>query len=406
MQIDELIAGLKEAADILEVTDANAFQINAFRKAAQSLEQWDGDLGEAVEQSTVTDIPSVGKGIAKVIEELWTTNKSSDIEEIRSQVPSELPELLRVRGLGPKRVRTLWQELEIDSPASLRKSAEAGEIQKLKGFGAKTVEKIVASLDYLEKGSVTKRTVTPLADVTMPKAAAASGRVLVGTSGFSYDGWRGNFFSEDAKTSDFLSHYCDRLPTVEINNTFYRFPSQKVVQKWIEQTGDTFQFAIKAHSRITHKLRLSDAARDTIIEFVERCGELGSRFGCVLFQLPPDFSRDDKRLDLLLSSLPEDGRYALEFRHSSWYDKAVLRKLRDRNIACVAGGDESTELRETLTADFAYVRLRRNDYSVEELSDWNDRFAELAKTNVDVLAYLKHDDEGVIPSRIADKWGK
>ncbi|MGI9519994.1 MAG: DUF72 domain-containing protein [Pirellulaceae bacterium] len=405
MQKDEVVSALREMADLLEITDANTFEVRAFRNASQGLEDWDGDLQQAASDAKLNEIPSIGKGIAQVITELVETGDASELQRVRGLVPDELPILLRFRGLGPKRVRALWQELGVESPADLQQAAEEGRVAKLKGFGAKTVEKIMASIEYFQDRDRPRELQHQWSETPLPHAPKSSGRIWAGTSGYSYPAWKGSFYPGDARTDDLLEHYSGQLNTVEINNTFYRFPSQKVVTQWLAQTPDHFHFALKAHRRVTHQMRLSPASRDRIIEFVDRCGQLGSRLGCLLYQFPPDFARDDTRLDLLLATLPEGPRYAVEFRHDSWRDDAVLKRLRDRNIAWVSGDAENEPPEQCVTADFVYTRLRRTAYSSDELDGWNRWFDEQRKANRDVLAYLKHDDSGEIPKAIVQRWG-
>ncbi len=402
MRRDDVIATLREMADLLEITEANSFEVMAYRNGAQGLDDWSGDLDRAVAESKLTEIPSIGKGLSQVITDLVQTGASDELTRVRSSVPESLPLLLRVRGLGPKRVRALWQELGVESPDDLRRAADAGRVQSLRGFGAKTVERIVASLDYLAKPS--RKVASEPGSNSMPQAPASSGRIWAGMSGYSYAQWKGSFYPEDARNDDLLQHYSKRLATVEINNTFYRFPSEKVIDQWKSQTTQDFHFSIKAHRRITHQMRLSESARDRIVEFVERCGQLDHHLGCILFQLPPDLARDDARLDLLLECLPQGPRFAVEFRHESWFAEQVFDKLRQHNIACVSGDAENEAARQETTADFIYVRLRRSRYSDGELDDWNEWFQAQQSEGRDVLAYLKHDDTGAAPTAVATRW--
>ena len=402
MQKDDVVSVLREMADLLEITDANTFEVMAYRNGSQALEDWFGDLEDAVAEASLTDISGVGKGLSQVISDLVRTGSSEQLDRVRGLVPPELPRLLRVRGLGPKRVRSLWKELGVESPADLRKAASQGSVQALRGFGAKTVERILSGLDYLEKPrepAGTKR-----AAAVIPAAPKASGRVWAGTSGYSYPEWKGAFYPEDSRPADFLEYYASRLPTVEINNTFYRFPSEQVVEQWRAQTPTHFRFAVKAHRRITHQYRLGEAARDQIGAFVERCGKLGDRLGCILFQLPPDFARDDARLDMLVDALPAGPRYAVEFRHESWFADAIERKLRDHNVACVSGDAENAQQRQMVTADFVYTRLRRGHYEEHELVAWDDWFRAQVAAKRDVLVYLKHDEAGAAPEVVIGRW--
>ena len=403
MEKDNVIKALREIADLLEITEASRFEYMAFRNAAAGIDDWSGDLAAIVAEGQTTELPNVGKGIAKVINELVTDDQSTELDRVRALVPDQLPLLLRFRGLGPKRVRTLWQELNIESPSDLEKEIQKGSVQELKGFGAKTVEKMQESIEYFRNNAPYRKPKPQLDHV--PVARKSDGTIFAGTSGYSYPAWKGTFYPAKAKTNDLLEHYANRLNTVEINNTFYRFPSETVVQQWKTHTNDSFQFALKAHRRVTHQMRLSEGTKIRIQEFVDRCSVLGSRLGCILFQLPPDFEKDDERLGNLLNAIPDGPRYAVEFRHKSWNDDSVDRMLADRNVARVAGDSETDAPQQFVTADFLYVRLRKPAYEQDELDMWSDWIAKHSAEKRDVLLFLKHDDTGDIPNEIVRRWG-
>jgi len=402
MQKEQIVESLKEMADLLEILEASRFEYGAFRNAATALADWSGNLEETVKADKVTDIPTVGKGTAKMIVELSVSGESKDLDGVRAQVPEQLPKLLRFRGLGPKRVRTLWKELGIESPDDLETKINDGSIASLKGFGSKTIDSLQASIEYFRNN---KPTATQhQSDIEIPKSIDATGKLFPGTSGYSYPKWKGSFYPAKAKSAELLHHYAELLPAVEINNTFYRFPSEQVVDQWKSQTPDDFQFALKAHRRITHQMRLNKTSKKNIREFVERCSVLGSRLGCILFQLPPDFERDDARLDNLLKALPDGPRYALEFRHQSWYVGEIFHQLKAENIACVCGDSEKVKPRVLATADFIYARLRKTSYKPEELDEWNSNFVEHQQDGRDILLFLKHDDTGDAPSAVKERW--
>ncbi|MEM7258954.1 MAG: DUF72 domain-containing protein [Pseudomonadota bacterium] len=398
----QVVKALKEIADLLEIVGASRFEFSAFRNAASALDDWRGDLLQAVADNQVTDIPTVGKGTGKVIADLVLHGESEALSGVRGQVPPQLPELLRFRGLGPKKVQVLWRELNIESPGDLEVAIQNGSVASLKGFGAKSIDSMLASIEYFK--SAADAAPADNRSIDIPVAQAASGALLAGTSGYSYPAWKGSFYPEKVKTAELLKHYAQQLPTVEINNTFYRFPSEKVVDQWKTQTPGYFQFALKAHRRVTHQMRLNENAKIRIVEFVERCSVLQSRLGCILFQLPPDFERDDTRLNNLLSSLPAGPRYAIEFRHNSWFEKPVMQSLTDHNIALVSGDSESIKPRRIITADFVYVRLRKTEYAQKELDSWQNWFDEIQQSEKDVLLYLKHDETGAAPLEVKSRW--
>jgi uncharacterized protein YecE (DUF72 family) len=218
--------------------------------------------------------------------------------------------------------------------------------------------------------------------------------VFVGTSGYSYKEWKGPFYPKDLPAGDFLPFYAARLSTVEINNTFYRLPTPKLVQGWAEQAPSGFIFAIKAPQRITHVARLKGAG-ETLDVFVDVVRALGERLGPLLFQLPPNFRKDVPRLQAFLGELPAAVRVAFEFRHASWFDDDVWAALREGPAAlCIAEG-ESIESPIVATADWGYVRLRRDEYSDALLDQWAERIR--AQPWKEAFVYIKHD-EGDAPS--------
>src|ERR1044072_881281 len=152
----------------------------------------------------------------------------------------------------------------------------------------------------------------------------------VGTSGYSYKEWKGNFYPEDLPAKEMLSYYSGRLHAVEINNTFYRLPQPSMIENGRDQVPLEFRFSIKATQRITHIKRLNNCADETKY-LLETAALLGERLGVVLFQLPPNSKKDAERLRNFLALLPEDKRAAFEFRHQSWFDDEILDVLCEQN---------------------------------------------------------------------------
>ena len=218
-------------------------------------------------------------------------------------------------------------------------------------------------------------------------------RVLVGTSGYSYKEWKGSFYPDGLRNDAMLGYYAARLPTVEINNTFYRMPSTKLVEGWASQVPDSFTFGLKAPQRITHQLRLKGAEEPTSV-FLRIAAKLGARLGPMLFQLPPNMKKDVSRLSEFLALLPADAKVAFEFRHASWFDDETFAALKARNAAlCIAETDDLAAP-VVATTDWGYVRLRRSAYPDEVVDEWAKRI--LAQPWRDVFVYLKHD-EGAAP---------
>ncbi len=222
------------------------------------------------------------------------------------------------------------------------------------------------------------------------------GRLYAGTSGYSYKEWKPAFYPEKLAAAKFLEYYAERLSTVEINNTFYRFPAAALLKAWCDGTPDGFRFAVKGNQKITHYGRLSGVGELTR-DFVERCAVLGEKLGPILFQLPPNLKRDDERLAAFLAELPSGPQYALEFRHASWFDDGVLSRLRDAGVALGISEGEKIDPPRVATAGFCYVRLRKPTYEPPELAAWRGWIDEQLAAGRDVYAYLKHDEKGNSP---------
>ena len=232
-------------------------------------------------------------------------------------------------------------------------------------------------------------------------------RVRVGTSGYSYKAWKGTFYPTDLPDAAMLSHYAGRLPTVEINNTFYRMPSRSVLERWAAEVPADFCFVLKASQRITHQRRLTAAAAPDVAYFVETASTLGPRLGPLLFQLPPFLKKDAVRLREFLALLPPGSRAAFEFRHASWFDDEVYGVLRDGGgTLCSADTDESGDEGAPVvpTASWGYLRLRRAEYGDADLAAWADRIR--AQPWDEAFVFFKHEDAGVGPALAARLMGR
>lgn len=215
--------------------------------------------------------------------------------------------------------------------------------------------------------------------------------IRAGTSGYSYKEWKGSFYPEKCAPGDMLGFYAERLPAVEINNTFYRMPKREVVESWAAQTPAAFRFAIKVSQRITHRKRLKETEEE--VDFLlGQLEPLGDRLGVLLVQLPPNAKQNLERLERFLDHLGRRARAAFEFRHESWQDDAVLACLRERGAAWVASETAEAEAALHETARFGYLRLRREDYTTPDLIVWADR---LRATGWDEsFVFFKHEVVG------------
>lgn len=219
-------------------------------------------------------------------------------------------------------------------------------------------------------------------------------RIAVGTSGYAYKEWKGSFYPEKLAQDKMLAFYGERFDTVEINNTFYRMPNEKVLANWATQVPDGFRFVLKASQRITHFKRLQDAGEE-LSYFLRTSSTLGPRLGPTLFQLPPNFKKDLPRLVAFLDQLPNGWRAAVEFRHVSWHDDETYAALRDHQVALCAADAEGDEAPVVPTAGWGYLRLRREQYEPKDLERWAQRV--LAQPWEEAFVFFKHEDAGTGP---------
>ena len=221
----------------------------------------------------------------------------------------------------------------------------------------------------------------------------------VGTSGWAYAAWKPGFYPAKLPSKDFLKFYATQLNAVEVNYTFRRFLTEKVIAGWIEQTPESFHFIVKAHQVLTHIKRLKDA-EESLKRFVDSVAPLAQahRLGPVLFQLPPNFKADPGKLDDFLALLPRAIRVAFEFRHETWFANDALDALRHHNAAlCIAETDDF-QTPEILTADFAYYRLRRSEYAAPARKNIAVEMRDHASHLRDVYAFFKHEENPDSPN--------
>ena len=220
--------------------------------------------------------------------------------------------------------------------------------------------------------------------------------IWIGTSGYNYPEWKGNFYPADLAAAKMLPYYAARFPTVEINYTFYRMPTEKLVAGWAAQTPSPFKLTLKAPRRITHDSRLKNCG-ELVNVFCRVAGTLEAKLGALLFQLPPTAKKDLAVFDAFLVELPPKVTAAFEFRHPSWLDADVFERLARRNLAlCVADSEKlSTPVR--VTADYAYFRLRDEGYTADDIGRWAETIARETASCRDVFVYFKHEEEGKGP---------
>lgn len=210
----------------------------------------------------------------------------------------------------------------------------------------------------------------------MVATSASVTGAYVGTSGFSYPSWRGGFYPEKAKPAEFLGWFSERLPSVELNTSFYQLPSEEQFRRWAAETPPEFRFAVKMSRRITHGGRL-----ELLPTFTEQARALGERLGPILVQFPETRTRDEGFLRLVVDSLDPELEYAFEFRHESW-----------------AGAEVPVHVNSfEAEAPFRYFRLREPPYDDETLHGWARRFRPLLNRGTRLYCYFKHEDEPSAP---------
>jgi uncharacterized protein YecE (DUF72 family) len=216
-------------------------------------------------------------------------------------------------------------------------------------------------------------------------------RLLAGASGYSFKEWKGSFYPADIKPDGMLAYYSQRLPTVEINNSFYQMPKVTVLENWANSTPEHFRFSIKAPRRITHEARIkADTAADSVAFLYRNLETLGAKRGPVLFQLPPFLKKDLPRLNEFLQLLPAGHTAAFEFRNDSWFAEDVYDALKRSGAAlCLSERQDNAPPPLVETAPWGYVRLRLENYSDAELKQWAQRL--LATAWCDTHVYFMHE---------------
>ncbi len=220
--------------------------------------------------------------------------------------------------------------------------------------------------------------------------------IWIGTSGFQYAEWKGTFYPEDLSTARMLPYYAERLSTTEINYTFRRIPSAKSIQTWWAATPERFKFSLKAPQKVTHFAKLQNCG-DTLRYFYQVISDLEAKLGVVLFQLPPAFKKDASLLATFLEDVPPGMRAAFEFRHASWFDDEIFNLLKSKNIALCLADSENLATPIFATADYGYLRLRREDYQAADVARWAETIKTQKDNWSDAFVYFKHEESGIGP---------
>jgi len=216
--------------------------------------------------------------------------------------------------------------------------------------------------------------------------------ILIGTSGFSYKEWKGTFYPKELPTKQYLSFYARHFKTTEINNSFYRIPTNQNIAAWYAEVPADFSFTLKLNQKITHMKRLKNADEE-MERFLEAAAAMKEKLGTILVQLPPYARKDAAALATFLSQYASRARLAFEFRHESWFDAEVYALLKEHESALAVVEAEEQEAVREITGNFVYMRLRKGDYTPKELRQWAKW---IKQQTVDVYCYLKHDDKAPV----------
>jgi uncharacterized protein YecE (DUF72 family) len=229
-------------------------------------------------------------------------------------------------------------------------------------------------------------------------------KVWIGTSGWTYDGWRGPFYPKEVPKKDWLAWYATQFPATEINGSFYRTPSLAAVRGWRDQTPNDFRFVWKASKFITYWKRLTEKCESSIALMETRLQALAPKVGGVLFQLPPQFPKNRERLESFLQMLPRRYCHAFEFRHRSWYDDDIFELLRSHDISLCLSDHHDAPAPWEVTARHVYVRGHgpggryKDHYSTKALRDWARHIARWRRQRRTVFVFFDNDQKSAAPA--------
>ncbi len=231
--------------------------------------------------------------------------------------------------------------------------------------------------------------------------------IYIGTSGYNYPEWKGSFYPADLAAAKMLPYYAARFPTVEINYTFYRMPSEKLLAGWTKQVPETFRFTLKSPRRITHDAKLANC-QDLTSDVLPRRGHARRSARRTALSAAAVAEEGSARLDAFLDTLPPKAPAAFEFRHPSWFDDEVFARLKERGRALCVADSEKLETPLEVTADFGYFRLRDEGYQPADIEEWARKIAPLRDRCQDIYVYFKHEEQGIGPEfarQLMHIWG-
>jgi len=233
----------------------------------------------------------------------------------------------------------------------------------------------------------------------MSKKPKRHGSAHIGTSGWHYQHWKGPFYPEKHPDDQLLSYYVKHFHTAEINNTFYRLPSENAVREWRNAVPKGFVYAVKGSRYISHQKKLKDPEQ-SLPNFLDRTQLLQEKCGPILFQLPPRWHLNTDRLEAFLQALPDDYQFTLEFRDPSWFGEHTEQLLSEKGVAFCVYDFQGRQSPRSVTADFVYIRLHGPDgaysgrYTSEQLTDWAEFIGRCTEDGKEVYCYFDNDEAG------------
>ena len=227
-------------------------------------------------------------------------------------------------------------------------------------------------------------------------------KIHIGTSGWSYKGWKGTFYPDKLKPTDYLSFYSQHFKVTEINSSFYHLPLASTVVKWVDLVPDDFLFCPKISRYLTHMKKLNDP-EEPLERFFDIFKPMQKKMGPVLIQLPAsvafNLSTEKRFYEILENEYPENS-FAIEVRHESWYSKESLDLMRKYTIAFVIAQSERFPYKEFITAKNIYVRfhgpkeLYASSYSTKSLEEYAEKFPAWKKEGHSIWAFFNNDING------------
>jgi len=222
------------------------------------------------------------------------------------------------------------------------------------------------------------------------------GKLIIGTSGYSYNHWKSKFYPKGLPASEWLEYYSKKFSSVELNYTFYKLPEEKTFISWNKKTPESFIFSIKASRFITHIKRLKDSG-PSIKLLIQRLKTIRKKLGPILFQLPPNFALNKERLEDFVSVLPKKYDFVFEFRDPSWFDEKVFEILKKRKLGFCIYNMPGMDCPHAVTSDFVYIRFHgsgeiySSNYTDKQLKLWAAKIKGFLKNNLDVYVYFNND---------------